>query len=569
MAYFLATDSIEELIVFFRRLSIHDELPPKRPCPPVQRPVTIDVKDTVRQIAAILENSPLPEVSDNVKTLVETKVLLPMRHPIPPPSPVIEHATDPQLISFGQLPGDILYHLFFLVRTDDPEESLQTTVTWSHVCSHWRAVATGASLLWTHMRVTWNNGQQQHYLTVNKLLSRSQRLPFTLHLVINNLQGIEKFQSYWINILSIHSHRVRTLVMTIHPSIDYESTVRTLVSPLQMPNLAHFYLDVKDFSRMRCSIHVKPRERLDGLEFHPAMPRYRRTPYLDWTVKPYHITSLSIKCVLVMARDLFPVLIMSHSTLTHLEYYTSNCHPDWEDEMPRITLPKLTSLHLGYGCVNPAHLLVRRLILPVLSSVLVHDFRRCPAPGMPTLVPAKINPDRTDAIELLRTLGSFSTITQLTLRGVECFTSCIEEVTVPLEQLIRGLEALVFVNSDSQFLHILRNVTLKASRGDLEGLADIAITGHDYLMVLEYLRLRAARGLPRLRTLSVNTKLAPVRHFVHEFALAFYVRGMAKHKPRYDDSPSHPYLREARSSRQGTNMVRGLYSRLDSNVRSL
>ncbi|KAG6841596.1 hypothetical protein C0991_009352 [Blastosporella zonata] len=324
-----------------------------------------------------------------------------------------------------------------------------------------------------------------------------------------------------------------------------------------MPSLAYFYLDVTDFNRMRCSVSLKPREGILGPQ---CMPRYRRTPYLDWTVIPFHITSLSMKCVLVMARDLLPILIMSQSTLVHLEYYVSNCHPDWEDEMPRITLPRLTSLHIGYGCVKPAYLLLQCLILPSLSSVLVHDFRRCMEPGMPTLVPAKITPDRTDAIGLLGAMQAFTAVTNLTLRGVECFTSVFEEVAVPLQNLIRGLKSLVLVNCDAQFLHILYNTTLQSSRDDLADLSNLAITSYDYSMVLDFLQLREARGLPLLKTLSVNSKIAILCHFVKDFVVTFHVRGASKHKHREDNLPSHPYVREPRP-RQVTNIARGLRPR--------
>ncbi|KAG6856963.1 hypothetical protein H0H87_011633 [Tephrocybe sp. NHM501043] len=554
-------DMVEELTDAFRRLTLDDKITSqvKQHLPSLPTSATPTAKGITNSMSSGEHTKGIEGLKLHCASV--------LRDPTPPPAMGIEQRAACHTATFGQLPSDILYHLLLLARTSDPDESLRMTVKLSHVCSHWRNVAIGAPLLWTYVWLSWSSRQQRHLFTVEKLLHRSQQLPLTLRFVVNGVEGIE-YISYWLKVLYNHTQRIRTLILTLPPLTDYDSAVRMIVSPLKMPSLARFYLEMTDFNRMHCSVSLKPREQVDGNQCSPAMPRYRRTPYLDWTARPFHITSLSLKSVLVMARDLFPILVMSQSTLVQLEYYVSNCHPDWEDEMPRINLPKLTTLRIGYGCVNPAYLLVRRLALPSLSSVTVHDFRRCPETGLPTLVPAKITPDRTDALVLLRALQPFTSITNLTLRGVECFTSSLREVEIPLQPLIHGLKSLVLVNCDAQFLHILYNTTVETSRQSLVGLSELAITCHNYSMVLDYLRLREARGLPRLKTLSVNSKMAILRPIVRDFVDTFHVRGSANQQHREETLIFYPYVRAPRP-KQNPTVIRGLRPHQDLVVPSL
>ncbi|KAG6902697.1 hypothetical protein C0995_012837 [Termitomyces sp. Mi166 len=465
--------------------------------------------------------------------------------------------------NFSQLPMDILYALFLSIKVAEPEESLHTIVMASHVCRRWRAVAIGAPLLWTYVRVSWTSGPRHHVSVVMNLLKRSRDLFITLHFDIGNLQKIESCALSWNKVFSLHGHRVHKLVMSFSKFVNLPSAVRMLIFPLTLPVMTRFYLDMKGPNRTQFSVSVERREQVfvprcrprlvvePTVEpvvqptVQPATRRYMIPHHLDWLVRPFRITSLSLKCAVIMVRELLPILIACRSTLIHLEYYASNCLTDWvSQQVPqRFTLPVLTSLRIGYGCADPAFWLVARLDLPCLSSVMLHDFRRCPEPGLPPLMPEKVEPKWTDAHDILMILTQSVTITNLILRGVECFSSSFEEVTELLHALFQGLKSLALIKCDGQFLHILRNITLKSSFQDLEGLSDLAITCYDYSMVLEYLRLRKARKLPRLNTLSVNSKMATLRHFVKDFTINFHVRGIVKRKPRQDTTSSHPYLR--------------------------
>ncbi|KAH0580535.1 hypothetical protein H2248_002027 [Termitomyces sp. 'cryptogamus'] len=506
-----------------------------------------------------------------------------MRCPAPrSPSSMVQHKPEPlEAKNFSQLPMDILYTLFLSIKTAEPEKSLFTIVVASHVCRCWRAVAIGAPLLWTYVRVSWTSGSRNHISVVTSLLKRSQHLPIILHFDIGSVRKIESSPLSWQKVFSPHSHRVRELVMSLYNFANYRLVVYMLISPLKFSAMTCFHLDMKGPNRTQISASVKPREQVLVPQCRPrpvvrpviqptvqpivqpviqsaVQPivqtdtrRYIMFHYLDWLVWPFQITSLSLKCAVITVRELLPILIVCQSTLIHVEYYVSNCLMDWVSQQApkRFTLPVLTSLRIGYSCTDPAFWLVARLDLPRLSSVMLHDFRRCPEAGLPPLIPEKAEPKWTDAYDVLMILMQSITITKLTLRGVECFSSSFEEVTEPLHALFQGLKSLSLIKCDSQFFHILHNTTLESSFQALERLSDLAITCYDYSMVLEYLRLRKARGLPRLNTLSVNSKMAILRHFTNDFVSNFHVRGTVKRKPRQDITFSHPYLRQPRYRR--------------------
>ncbi|KAF5375956.1 hypothetical protein D9615_008157 [Tricholomella constricta] len=473
-----------------------------------------------------------------------------------PPSPTslpgssdVDSIPPPAGKALERMPDDIIYQLFNFLQTADPLESLRTTVTLSHVCAQWRAVAINAPLLWTYVKLSWTRKRINHSQVVEKFLSRSQHLPLTIHLVLDLF--LERYVYQWAHALSAHAHRFHELIMIVNSGLPLRVAMQVIL-PLEMPRLIHF--DFAMLGNTGCTVAMKPRpaEQATRLGDHLVIPK-SPVSYLDWTVRNFHITSLSLKYLDLGMSELFPILIMTQSTLTHLEYY--NVTAD-DNIFPRITLPKLTSLQIGYTWARSAWSLVEWLICPNLRSVYVHDFGRCPEARTPLDVRDDTAewPDwaaNKDARELLIALCPFTQITSLTLRGVTCFFSTFEEVTLPLQHLFRGLESLVLVQSDSQFFHALFDITLDSIPADLGALSELVITSDDYPLVLDYLRLRAARGLPKLTLFSVNPRMAILRHFYRDFSNDFHVRGQVKHQPRKETRSMgvHPYPREARPAR--------------------
>ncbi|KAF8063338.1 hypothetical protein FPV67DRAFT_237863 [Lyophyllum atratum] len=447
-----------------------------------------------------------------------------------------------------RLPDDVLYHLFLSMDTSHPMRSLRTTVRLSHVCAQWRAVIVCAPLLWTYIGLLWTRNRTRHSQVIESFLHRSQRLPLTIQLIFTSDSDPEPYILEWSQALSPHAHRFRELIMKVYSPFPIRIAVQT-ITPLKMPRLTHF--DLAMFDYQGCTISMKPRsaEQLVSLEGHHFIP-IARTSYLDWTVRNFHITSLSLKYVDLTMAELFPVLIVTQSTLTHLEYYNVITADYVIGDVPRITLPKLTSLHVGYRCTLTAWNLVECLILPNLRSAFVHDFGRSPESRTPSRLQDKsCSAEDKDACKLLVALCPFTKVASLTLRGVTCFSSTFEEVMLPLQYLFQGLESLVLIQCDSQFLRVLFDVTLDSRLSELESLSKLVITSDDHQLVLFYLRLRAARGLPRLKLFSVNPRMALLRHFYREFAADFHVRGQVHHQPRKESSSLHPYPRESRPTR--------------------
>ncbi|KAG5653488.1 hypothetical protein H0H81_000125 [Sphagnurus paluster] len=442
------------------------------------------------------------------------------------------HAPPPFTNNPSPLPDDIIYHLLQFVQTPDPLESLHSVVIFSHVCAQWRAVAVHAPLLWTYVQLAWSPKQINHSAVVGSFLERSRDLPLSIHLIIDLM--VEPYIQQWSLTLLPHAHRFRELVMGDNSGVLEHAAMR-LISPLEMTHLSHFHFSIFEEGVCTFMMHPQPRKALPQLESNITIPNL---PFscLDWTVCNFHVTSLSLKYLEVTPSELLPILVLAQTTLTHLEYYA--VAQDEDISFPPITLSQLTSLHIGYTLAQSAYALVDRLVAPNLSSVLVHDFGRCPETKTPTALrddARETRPDwlqSKDACDLLMALCSFTQITNLTMRGVTCFLSVFEDVMLPLQYLFQGLKSLVLVHCDSLLMHALFDFTLDAALEDLEGLSELVITSDDDALVLNFLRLRAARGLPKLKLFSVNPRIAILRHFYRGFSADLHVNGQICHQPR-------------------------------------
>jgi len=371
-------------------------------------------------------------------------------------------------------------------------------------------------------------------------------LPITLHLVLD--VHLEAYISEWAQVLSAHAHRFRALIMMVRSAFPLDFALQVIL-PLKMPRLNHFDLAMLDHHSFTIDMRPRSAEQANNLDNHLIIPK-SPTSYLDWAIRNFHITSLSLKYLDLCVSELFPILVMTQSTLSHLEYYNVTVEDRYHHCLPRLTLPNLTSVSVGYCIAESVSSLVERLILPNLRSMFVHDFGRCPESRTPSdLQYESYSHEEKDACELFVALCPFTMVNSLTLRGVTCFASTFEDVMLPLQYLFHGLKSLVLVQCDFQFLHVLFDVTLDSHVSELDSLSELVITSDDYPLVMDYLRLRSVRGLPHLKMFSVNPRMALLRHFYREFAADFHVRGQVRHRPRKENTPVHPYPRESRPIR--------------------
>jgi hypothetical protein len=431
---------------------------------------------------------------------------------------------DPSIAPVLRMPHDVLYQLFLSYAPSNPINNVMGTVRLSHVCREWRSIILRAPLLWTYINMYMTSSGIDHSAVVASFFRRSKGLPLTFHLFTDVDVDRRRCQELG-RAISPHSHRFQAVYIMVDPLVSLQSPLDAVV-PFPMPMLHHFDLAVKN--QQRCTIFMKPRSKpLDSHRVIPESP----TPYLDWSVRGYNLTTLSLKYMTLSPANLLPILIMTQNSLLHLELYDDYL-VDTSVGMPYIALPSLVSLRVGYR--RPAVMVrfIKLFILPKLICLSVHDFGSCPDSTTPrrmrdTFFKTAANKDAT---ELLITMCPFTTVINLKLLGVTCPSTPLPELLLPLQYLFQAVKTLSLVLCDIDFLDVLVETTLAASPKFLENLSQLTLTSEDYPLVLEYLSLRAARGLPRLKLLSVNPRMALLRHFYSDYAEALRVVGRRKRR---------------------------------------
>ena len=421
-----------------------------------------------------------------------------------------------------EMPDDLLYQLFTFILPPYPADALLTAVKLSHVCANWRAIIVNAPMFWIYVDMPITHKQRDHIRVIESFLRRSQQLSLDFHFRVRS--DAEPVPPHIVEAISLHSHRFHALSVLVHPRASL-NIVLDAVFTMDLPLIQHFNLAVA--GQQRCSLTMQPRPSVGRFQNHVIAP-HSPTPYLDWSIRRFNLTSLSLKYMDIAAADLLPILILVQSSLRQLEFY-SDYRDLCPDPLPCITLPQLSILRIGYRRADVLCRVVDRLILPNLHSASVHDFGLCPERTTPpryrdTYFKSTIAHEK-DASQLLVAMCPFQNLAHLKLRGVLCPSTPFESLTLPLKYLFEGLSSLHLLKSDPEFMLALVDVTSAGSKCVLRNLTDLSTTCEDYALVMEYLALRSARGLPRLRLLSVNPKISLLRHFYGEYAEEMRVLG--------------------------------------------
>jgi hypothetical protein len=319
-----------------------------------------------------------------------------------------------------------------------------------------------------------------------------------------------------------HAHRFRAVYVLVDKLASLTSPL-DILSSFRMPLLRHFDLAVRGVQR--CTVLMNARTEITA----PYLPfADSPTSYLDWSLKQYTLTVLSLKYLGLTPSTLLPILIMTQDSLAHLEIYNDDYDRD-EDHLalPCVTLPNLISFGIGYRRPRTVVRFVRMLHLPNLRRLSVRDFGRCAE----TTTPKKmldshhrcVGKETKDSLTLLSELCPFTSVVHLELHGVVCPTSSLQMLLVPFQHLFSGLRSLSIILCDVKFLDALVEVTLVTPLEHMDMLSKLAITSGEYSHVLRYLALRATRGLLPLQMLSVNPRISLLRHFYSNYARAFRV----------------------------------------------
>jgi hypothetical protein len=413
---------------------------------------------------------------------------------------------------------DVLYLLFFLVAPSNPADRILQTVLLSHVSREWRHIILGAPLIWTYVTMVVSKSKIDHSMVVQSFLRRSQDYPLTFHL--GALVDMEFRRCEVAKAIRGHAHRFRA----VHVLVDKLASLTSpldILSSFQMPLLQHFDLAVREVQRCTILMNARTERRRITAPYLPFTES--PTSYLDWSLKRYTLTMLSLKYLDLTPSTLLPILIMTQDSLAHLEIYNDDYDRD-EDylALPCVTLSSLISLGIGYRRPRTVVRFIRMLDLPNLRRLSVRDFGRCAE----TTTPPKMLDSRNrcvgketkDSLTLLSELCPFTSVVHLELHGVVCPTSSLQMLLVPFQHLFSELRSLSMILCDVKFLDALVETTLIATPEHMDRLSELVITSGEYSHVLQYLALRAARDLPSLQLLSVNPRIALLRHFYSKYA---------------------------------------------------
>jgi len=322
---------------------------------------------------------------------------------------------------------------------------------------------------------------------------------------------------------------IRNRFHAVHVLVDKLASLTSpldVVSSFRMPLLEHFDLAVRRVQR--CTILMKAQTERQWITA-PHLPFTESpTPYLDWSLNRYMLTTMSLKYLGLTPSTLLPILIITQHSLAHLELYNDDCDRN-EDylALPCVTLSSLVSLSIGYRRPRTIIRFVRMLDLPQLQYLSVRDFGRCPE----TTTPVKMLDSHNrcegrgvkDPFKLLSELCPFTSVIHFKLYGVACATTSLRVLLAPLQHIFSDLKSLSIVLCDVKFVEALIETTLITPPERMDSMLDLTITSGEYPHVLQYLALRAARGLPPLKLLSVNPRIALLRHFYSEYAYSFRV----------------------------------------------
>ncbi|KAF8237286.1 hypothetical protein L208DRAFT_1389521 [Tricholoma matsutake] len=426
---------------------------------------------------------------------------------------------DPGPIS--RMTPDLLYLLFLLLAPSNPADGMLQTVLLSHVSREWRRIILDAPLMWTYVTMVVSKSKLDHSEVVQSYFQRSKRHPVTFHLSV--LVDMEFRRCEVAKAISSCAHRFQAVHVLVDKLASLSSPLEVL-SSYRMPLLQHFDLAVREVQR--CTILMKAKTEITTPYL---LSTESPTPYLDWSLKRYTLTTMLLKYLDLTPSILLPILIMTQHTLTHLELYNDEYDRD-EDyylALPCISLPSLISFSIGYRRPRTMVRFIRMLDLPNLQRLSVRDFGRCPENTTPRKMLDSCYPcagkEMKDSFKLLSELCPFRSVIHLKLHGVICPTTSHDELLMPMQHLFSELKSLSIVLCDVDFIEALLETTSITPPERLERLSQLTVTSDEYSRVLQYLALRAARGLPPLKLLSVNPKMALLRHFYSEYAEAFHV----------------------------------------------
>ncbi|KAF9467651.1 hypothetical protein BDZ94DRAFT_1294966 [Collybia nuda] len=260
-------------------------------------------------------------------------------------------------------PSDILYYFFVMAIKDTPT----TAITVSQVCRRWRATAISSPTLWTKISMVCIRAHQQHSWTVT-YLKRSQSLPISFYLKAHRKMSVREVEV----VLTRHAHRFRSLSVL---ASNYRLTFTLWPQFSQaMASLTNFEYRVIGDIR----VHVQ-RDNPPIQPFQIAgTSRHGLIEWAKWDAST--ITSLTLNYIgpesKLSLRDFHEIFVHCRHTLTRLELLGFAPTQDKKDPVPRIALPVLETLLIGY--IDTIVPFMELIHMPRLHSLTLRDILQTP-----------------------------------------------------------------------------------------------------------------------------------------------------------------------------------------------
>ncbi|KAJ7675497.1 hypothetical protein B0H17DRAFT_1080941 [Mycena rosella] len=347
-----------------------------------------------------------------------------------------------------KLSEDILYEIFMSLAGEPFFNNCDLAVLLSHVCRTWRSVIIRAPLLWKFVTMHSSGSSKDHSATVESFLCRSQDQPITfvlflrktlllplpvariLHRHAHRVRSLCVRASdfpclayYLGHMSSLYFTSLEHLEAVVRPSggcftllsrgasgpdntnipVSAPAGLRAAPSRLDIPTLWFKYSSLGRFDAFQIVQTAQSTLQLNQLYFpclsnmSPSTSTHREInngPRVPAGIRTSHrgITTLLFEYSSLAPFDILLLVEMAQSTLQNLKLYfpcRSNIPPSTHREVrdgPRIDLPELRSMNLGYH--EPLSLVpfLHRVRLRRLESLSIHDFRACPEVDTPPCV---------------------------------------------------------------------------------------------------------------------------------------------------------------------------------------
>ncbi|KAF7290590.1 F-box domain-containing protein [Mycena indigotica] len=390
-----------------------------------------------------------------------------------------------------RLSNDLLYQLFATTLAGEPYERV---IRLSHVCSTWRFIMLHAPLFWTSVTI-YIPSNIDHANITEQLLRRSQHQPFdlTVHLSKRSPPDYPIFAT-----LGPHAHRLRKLRI-LAPTLQALGSLPLLNFPA---------LEQRE-------IFVQCQTRGGSLAVVATPPNQQPSSLQITAFSFSYFDGLKLP-------ELFILIESMRHSLEHFKLYYQT-GPDvlslqhWNLMYgPVVQLPLLSTLQVGFNDALSLVPFMKRLRLPVLQSLSIHDFGMCPEQDTPQqgVISAGFaslhdNPPLHELLStILEAIPSPTLLKALRLTGLYVPPEEPEDIIEYLFSICGPhIRTLRLVECDAVFLEALAE-TLFQNHSPWR-LERLIVRGMDNDDLLECLWIRHAHEYPKLKELSLEPYTRP------------------------------------------------------------